>query len=266
MRVAHALGGAPSWGFPSFHIELKTALISFEYKNLTVTLDNHFKSMDYLIMDSGGFTAWTKGKEIDVVAYGEWISEMKEKYSHVKRIEAINLDVITNKTDPKEKILAAVRKGEENRQKLNDMGHQVWPVHHIHDPMEVLDDFYAEAKQSGVIVGIGGTVGTPTKIRQAYFDKVFAKVRADIPLHGLAVTSKHLALRYPWFSVDSSIAQSPRRYGSHPVKGKAVSKVENASRNRPYVERLVYETIEYMHKLELEGTALWKKRGVEWQI
>lgn len=135
----------------------------------------------HLMLDSGAFSAWKQGGEIDVNCYIAYIQRSRiGKY--------IALDVVG---DP-EKSDAHVRQMEE-------AGLHPIPVFHFGSDFRWLDRYAARYPY----IALGGTVGKPKRVRDAFFAEVFAR-HPQIHYHGLGMTTPELLSRYPWFSVDST--------------------------------------------------------------
>lgn len=265
MRVVFALGGNPERHFAKFDLTVRSVLISFHYKNLLRAL-SCFPDLDYLLLDSGAFSAWAVGAKIDVAEYADWISAVKEQSGkRIKRIEAINLDVITNRTDSPKVVTEALKKSMENLYYLKSRGHNVLPVHHQFEPYSVLAEYQKEFD----FICISPNNREHTNSKRKYLDNCFSLIKATRKTHGLAVTAEELMWRYPWFSVDSSIVQTPYRYGRIGLKKMrhvGTTEKQGASRNEAYLIRLAHETIKHLIKTADTATALWKRRGVEWTV
>lgn len=265
MRVVFALGGRPQTQFTNFDIPVKSLLVSFHYKSLLKCVDL-FPQTDYLLLDSGAFSAWSAGASIDVIEYGDWLCQVKETYGkRIKRIEAINLDVITNKSDSKEVLKKALDDSMKNLYYLKTRGHNVLPVHHQFESYSVLEDYSKEFD----FICISPNNREHTNSKRDYLDNCFSRIKATKKTHGLAVTAEPLMMRYPWFSVDSSIVQTPYRYGRIGLRKKrtiGTSEKEGVNRNFPYLNRMAYETIKHLVTTADTASRFWKSKGVEWTI
>ena len=144
-----------------------------------------------LMLDSGAFSVWKKGKNIDVYKYIEFIKKNEIKIY-------FNLDVIGDK----EKTMINQKIMEENG--LNPI-----PVFHYGEEFSYLDYLVESGYE---YIGLGGTVGKSTKTRIEFFDKCFKKY-PNIKFHGLGVTSKILVDMYNWYSVDSTTWLTPFKTG-----------------------------------------------------
>lgn len=133
-------------------------------------------------LDSGAFSAWKKGKMIDIEAYAAYIrTYTPEVY--------FNLDVVG---DPK--------KTAANQRALEKMGLKPVPVFHMGEPFELLKNLASKYD----LVGLGGHVGRKSK---EWFNQCFS-YGYPIKFHGLGVT-RDIITKYPFHSVDSSWWQAP---------------------------------------------------------
>ncbi len=144
------------------------------------TIKQHYKYKE-LFLDSGAFTAWTKGVDIPIEEYCEFVKEADCDFYSV-------LDVIG---DDKATF--------ENQKKMEELGTTPVPCFHYGDDWKYLEH-YCEKYD---FISLGGMVGKSTKDLQPWLDKIFR----DYPnqkFHGFGMTREKLMERYPWYSVDSS--------------------------------------------------------------
>jgi hypothetical protein len=158
------------------------------------------KSNPKLFLDSGAYSAYTQGKEIDLFEYIDFIKE----HQSVLDVYA-NLDVIGDA----EATLA-------NQRTMEQAGLHPLPVYHLHDPMDYLH-YYIDRYD---YVAIGGMArGATSEARTLFLNKCFNLI-CDTPdrlpkvkIHGFGMTSLPLMLRYPWYSVDSTSWVLTGRFG-----------------------------------------------------
>lgn len=174
--------------------ERPRALISYAYIKPDEPLPADFD----LLIDSGAFTAHTKGKEVDLGAYMQFLADRAGQYR-----AAFSLDVIG---DP----AASMRNYRTMRRNLPDEIRLI-PTWHVGSGW---DEYRAVIDSGAPLVGIGGAVAHSS--RQNALMRTFVaahRVAADagVRLHGLGQTSLQ-AMRLPWESVDSSSWTYPRRF------------------------------------------------------
>lgn len=151
-----------------------------------------------LFLDSGAFSAWTQGLEIDIEEYINFIKSNKDFIE----IYA-NLDVIGVGGMQPNKLTA---KYTYNNQKIMEKaGLSPIPVFHYGEPESYLK-YYVE-NYNYIALGVAGNTGTKLF---PWLHRCFSNYICDnkglpkIKVHGFAVTSLKLMLRFPWYSVDST--------------------------------------------------------------
>lgn len=141
-----------------------------------------------LFLDSGAFSAFTKGVEIDIDKYIDFIKE------HIDYIDVYaNLDVIGDA----EATL-------ENQKYMEKAGLTPLPCFHVKEDFSYLK-YYVDNYD---YIALGG-VAQAGRQAQIWMDDCFDMICDDkgmpkCKVHGFAVTSLKLMLRYPWYSVDST--------------------------------------------------------------
>jgi hypothetical protein len=158
------------------------------------------KPYPQLFMDSGAFTASTKGVKIDIKEYAQWIRENRE-YIHTYA----NLDVIGN--------AEATWK---NQQRLEDMGLNPLPVFHTREPWEYLERYIEKYDY----VGLGGLVPFAKgrdPVYMAWVLKCFQMAKGKCVYHGFGVTNWTVLKNFPWYSVDSTSWLAGTQYGQVPI-------------------------------------------------
>lgn len=164
-------------------------LSSFFYIKDTESLLNKIKEGGKypLFLDSGAFSAYTKGKIISLEEYSSFVKENND-YLYAYS----NLDVIGDS------------KATRNNQKaLEKLGINPIPVFHYNENEKYLIKYLKEGYKH---IALGGLVMTSKKHFKDWLDKIWGKylVNTNIKIHGFAVTSHSLLTRFPWHSVDST--------------------------------------------------------------
>lgn len=143
-----------------------------------------------LFLDSGAFSAWSQGAEININEYIDFIKKNK-KYIDVYA----NLDAIG---DPG-KTLA-------NQRTMEKAGLRPLPCFHYGEPIKYLKTYLKEYDY----IALGGMVPISTKDLKPWLDDLFLNHLCDkkgnpkVKIHGFGMTALSLMLRYPWWSVDST--------------------------------------------------------------
>ncbi len=145
--------------------------------------------MKNLMLDSGAYSAWRRGKVIDIDAYIEFIKE----YGHLFQI-CVNLDVIGN---GKESYM--------NWMYLRRQGIDTMPVFHIGTDEKWLEKYLRKTDY----IGLGAIAGLSSKRRVKSLTNIWEKYFIDSKrltthkIHGMGLTAIEMVERFPWYSVDS---------------------------------------------------------------
>lgn len=160
--------------------------------------DMNVKNEVNLFIDSGAFSAWSQNIEIDIYEYAKFIKQHKD----IINIYA-NLDVIGVGGKQPNKLTA--EKTLENQRILEAEGLSPIPCFHYGEPDEYLQ-YYVD-NYDYIALGVAGNAG---KKLIPWLDRCFLDFICDkngmpkTKVHGFAVTSLVLMMRYPWYSVDST--------------------------------------------------------------
>jgi len=165
-----------------------------------------------LIIDSGAFTVWRKGKEVNIQEYINFLHQIKN--SCKGNIRVVNLDVIPGKFGETKKIHKdklkdnsiveeAAKKGYENLIIMLQNG--IEPIHVFHqgESFKWLDKMVEKVGY----IGISPANDVYTYInKKKWLDDVFdylEKHQIKVNTHGFGVWSPNILLEYPWTSCDS---------------------------------------------------------------
>ena len=168
---------------------------------LCATIDNEFEIM----LDSGAFTAWTKGEEVDLEDLIRVYGSLLDKYGHLgRRFWLINLDKIPGspgRTAGPEEIDECIRVSDENYSRLvREFGDIVLPVFHQNESSDRL----AEVASMGEYVNISPRNDVGERVRVKWAREVHSKLPVGVKTHGLAATGLPMMQDVPWTSVDSA--------------------------------------------------------------
>lgn len=185
-----------------------------------------------IFLDSGAFSMFTRGIEVDIPAYVDFIK---------KNIGIIDVaSVLDGIGDPEITLV--------NQKKLEDSGVEVLPCFHYGEPVEYLE-YYLEHYDH---ITLGGMVPISTPDLKKWLDYIWEHYLTDdhgwpiLKVHGFGLTSISLMERYPWFSVDSTSWVLTGRFGSiffptaERPDGKMV--ISDQSPNRKNIDRH-YDTL-----------------------
>lgn len=143
-----------------------------------------------LFLDSGAFSAWTRGAKIDIHEYVDFIKQ------HEEAIDVYaNLDVIGD--------ASATYK---NQKIMEKAGLHPIPVFHQGEPEKYLERYTKKYDY----IAIGGLVGISSHALVRWLERMWDSYLTDseglpiVKVHGFGLTSLRLMFRYPWYSVDST--------------------------------------------------------------
>jgi hypothetical protein len=143
-----------------------------------------------VFLDSGAFSAYTLGKQVDIKAYCDYIKKNKDIFEVVSVLDAIG--------DHDQTYI--------NQKFMESRGVYPLPCYHYGEPEAVLE-YYATSYE---YITIGGMVPISTPQLEIWLDRIWGRYltngdgSARIKVHGFGLTSVPLMARYPWYSVDSS--------------------------------------------------------------
>lgn len=155
-----------------------------------------------LMLDSGAFSAWTHGQEIDVKDYIAYIKEFGWLFDSI-----VTLDVIPGEFGVRKEtkdIERAVHKSYENHQEMKAAGIKSIPVFHQYENFKYLERMLEDGEE---YIGISPS-GDNISMSSDWFRDVFHIITDDegypvVKTHGFGVTSIPIMMRFPWYSMDS---------------------------------------------------------------
>lgn len=220
-------------------------------------------------LDSGAFSAHTRGHVIDLDRYCDFIKGIE---AHVHPVAC--LDVIGD-----------WRGSAHNYDLMRAKGVDVMPTYHMGSPDHELRRLLKDADY----LALGGIVGATRETMQPWLDKCFRTIHDFWPkkIHAFGVMAQWALERYPFYSADSSsalvgagmgrvstfdggkVSASPwpefaRRYQEGMVVDglsiySAKAGVRSAHRGRSVLN------VQVQLKLQRHITDLWAMRGITWE-
>lgn len=169
---------------------VKNILESYHYFNSQKLIESVRMANKKVFLDSGAFSAYTKGVTIDLPTYCRFIQDNADIFEVASVLDAIG--------DPSKTYY--------NQKWMEHLGVPALPCFHLNEPFEYCD-YYASNYE---YITIGGMVGTSPRVLVRWLDYVWEKHLLDgagrpkCKVHGFGLTSVPLMSRYPWYSVDSS--------------------------------------------------------------
>jgi len=179
----------------------------FEYlrpgllQNEKIWFEVNMKNKVDLFLDSGAFSAWSQGVNIDIQQYITFIKAHEDVLTVY-----VNLDVIG---DPE----GTWR----NQMIMERAGLRPLPVFHYKEDLKWLKRYL---KRGYDYIAIGGLVTSDRRSMFWFLDDLFSNYLCDssglpiIKTHAFGLTGLGLMLRYPWYSVDSTSWVVTGRMGS----------------------------------------------------
>lgn len=159
-----------------------------------------------VFLDSGAFSAWTLGVDIDLPTYCNYIIQNKDIIR--KEDGIVMASVLDGIGDP--------LKTYQNQKHMEHLGAKPLPCFHYGEDERYLEYYMANYDY----ITLGGMVGKSTNLLFRWLDKIWGNYltdgsgRAKIKVHAFGVTSIPIMERYPWFSVDSSSWIQSAAFGS----------------------------------------------------
>lgn len=163
--------------------------------------------MTVLMLDSGAYSAWTKGQPLNITDYTNYVLANLDCLDYI-----VNLDVIPGRwrqRPTQEEFDYSAREGLKNYEYMIGAGvpkEKLIPVFHQHEDFIWLERMIAKGIN---YIGLSPANDETAYGRKTFLDKCMKYVCDDngnptIKFHGFGVNSLGLMKRYPWYSVDSS--------------------------------------------------------------
>ncbi len=171
-------------------------LESYHYVHKQSFVDAIRNSGDKVFIDSGAFSAYTLGVDIDLPTYCRYIQQNEDI---IRRDDGILMaSVLDGIGDPQLTY--------ENQLAMERHGVRPLPCFHAGEDERYLEWYI----QNYDYITLGGMVGASTKQLSIWLDRIWDKYLTDgsgnprLKVHGFGITSVPLMETYPWHSCDSS--------------------------------------------------------------
>ena len=159
-----------------------------------------------VFLDSGAFSAFTLGVDIDLPTYCNYIKRNIDLW----RVEdgVVMASVLDGIGDP--------LKTFQNQKHMEWLGAKPLPCFHAGEDERYLE-YYV---QNYEYITLGGMVGSSSKQLCVWLDRMWDKYLTDgsgrprLKVHGFGITAVPIMERYPWYSVDSSSWIQSAAFGS----------------------------------------------------
>lgn len=165
-----------------------------------------------LFIDSGAFSAWTKGAEINVDEYIHWLNVRSSQIHLCGQVDVIPGDRVHGASF--KQVREAAEKTWENylymRKRLKNPNALLY-TYHVGEPVEFLKQALEWKDENGnhiPYIAFGGMVGKPKKIRDLFLQHSFNIIKNssnyNVKVHAFGMTDFDLLEKYPIHSADST--------------------------------------------------------------
>lgn len=143
-----------------------------------------------VFLDSGAFSAFSKGAKVDLPRYCDYIHANKDIVEVASVLDGIGDPELTW----------------QNQWQMEQRGTNPLPCFHYGEDTAYLDHYVANYDY----ITLGGMVPVSTQQLYHWLDRMWAEHLTDehgkplVKVHGFGLTSIPLMAKYPWYSVDSS--------------------------------------------------------------
>lgn len=222
-----------------------------------------------IFLDSGAYSAITKGIKINI---DDYISFIKENQKHIELYA--NLDSIGDwKTTM------------DNQRYMESRGLSPLPVYHYGEPKEVLEELCKRYEY----IALGGLVGASVQNQEQWLSLCFSIIKRYWPkkIHGFGINSVRIWKQFPFYSVDSTrwILQAAKYasilrfengtlkgyqgFGRKKVKKKDMKNYDLIMAHKDEEGDKKYQSRVLQNMLAIEEAAkwvtkLWDERNISW--
>lgn len=182
-------------------------LESFHYIKKGRAVENIRSAGVKIFLDSGAFSAFTLGVEVDMGHYCDFIHRNDDiilrTHDGIKMIAP--LDVIAGSGGSFYTKNKTAELSWKNQEEMERQGCEPLPCFHYGEPWEFLDYYVSKYKY----IALGGLVRNDLFSLESWFKQVFERTcntdgTPKVRFHAFSLTALQLMLKYPWESVDSS--------------------------------------------------------------
>lgn len=173
-----------------------------------------------LFIDSGAFTAWTKGVQLDadeLINFLNTYSEHLELFACIDNIPG-TFDRSPTLEERKNSPILTWENYLYMRERINDKD-KLLPTFHLGEDLKVLQNMLDATFDGKHIpyIALGGTVGTPIPQKKKWYNTVFRVIKQsnnpNVKTHAFGMTSTDILEMYPFTSADSTSWKMTGVYG-----------------------------------------------------
>lgn len=197
-----------------------------------------------VFIDSGAFSAFTKGTTIDLPAYCDFIKKNIDIIEHVDGTPLYS--VLDGIGDPDQT--------GKNQEAMERLGVRPLPCFHYGEPEKYLEWYIAHYDY----ITLGGMVPITTPQLYLWLDRIWERYLTDgsgrprLKVHGFGLTTIGIMERYPWYSVDSSSWVQIAANGSLWIPDWGTIAVSTNSPSRHDEDRHI-DTLPFLQQEEIRG-------------
>ena len=192
-----------------------------------------------LFVDSGAFTAWSKGKYIDVDEYINYLNAKTKELTLFASVDNIPGELTRTPTlqEKKESPILSWDNYMYMRERITEKD-KLLPVFHIGEDFKHLNNILEVILDGKHIpyIALGGTVGLDKNVKDSWYKQCFKVIKQssnpDVKVHAFGMTSLDILESYPFQSADSTSWIMATANGSIYTKFGTVC-VSNVSSNKP---------------------------------
>lgn len=147
-------------------------------------------------LDSGAFSAYSRGAPVTVDAYGEFLGRYSGQIEYYANLDAI----------PDGSVQRAAEDTRSNQRAFEAKGLSPIPVFHKGEPFSFLEEYIEQYPY----LCLGGLVSDSDIDNEQFFNHVWKHFLTNpdgtpkLKVHAFGMTSLKLLKQYPWYSADSS--------------------------------------------------------------
>lgn len=218
-------------------------LESYHYIHKQSYIDRIRSDGRQVFLDSGAFSAFSLGVEVNLPGYVDWIKKNIDLV-RVDESGALMASVLDGIGDPQKTYV--------NQLEMERLGVRPLPCFHYGEDERYLEYYIKNYEY----ITIGGMVPISTPQLFHWLDRIWGKYLVDgagrprIKVHGFGLTSVPLMSAYPWYSVDSSSWVQLAAHGNIFVPGIGQFAISDRSPARK-VERQHFTTITEVEREEI---------------
>ncbi len=180
-------------------LRVLTSYYYFKHTPLREVLEQFRGRVQFdLFLDSGAYSAQTRGTPIDIHEYARWIQQYGDMFSVY-----VNLDVIRD----------AEQTWKNQRMLEDEYGLSPLPVFHAGEDWYAFDRYLERYPY----IGLGGGVGASASAYIPWVIQCFKRAKGRAVFHGFGMTTWPILKAFPWYSVDSSSWGQGFRFGGVPI-------------------------------------------------